>query len=141
MRKLTTAINKNNERIHIDSYNREDSEDKFFCPYCKEEVIPKQGNNKVWHFSHKGKSCNLKSIKENEKKSKEISLNDYMSKTINTSQYNFSKSNKFLCPFCHDTHLFENGVNWSGQEYICKKCFTTLTPEQVRCLMQRNQKN
>ena len=34
------------------------SKEKFYCPECKEEVILKLGNKRIWHFSHHpGSSC------------------------------------------------------------------------------------
>jgi transcription elongation factor Elf1 len=138
MRKLTTAIDKKGNRINIDNYNKQSDSKQFFCPYCKKEVIPKQGNNKIWHFSHKGKNCNLNELKQADNKTKDFSLNNYMNKTVSSTNYKFSHPKKFLCPLCNEVHLFDNGKLWSKEEYICKKCFLSLTPEQTRNLMRRN---
>lgn len=48
------ALNTNNELINI----RKASKNKqYFCPYCKSEMILKQGNIRKWHFAHKTDNC------------------------------------------------------------------------------------
>lgn len=45
------AFDANGKLVYIhDVVNREQ---KFFCPYCKHEMITKMGKVKDWHFAHK----------------------------------------------------------------------------------------
>lgn len=138
MRKLTVALNEKGEKIIIDNLFKEDLKGPYFCPICKTEVIPKQGNNKIWHFAHKFKDCEHGKLREEDKKTHNDSLGHFMQNTTSVNNYKFSEPTKFICPLCHETHSIQEGNKWSPKEYICKKCYKNITPEQTKMLMDRN---
>ena len=46
----------NNNIIHVkDTSNLEVQ--KYYCPYCNNEMITKRGNVRQWHFAHKTDKC------------------------------------------------------------------------------------
>lgn len=44
------AIDENNNKVHAFSA---DKTHKYYCPVCREEVTPRQGDINEWHFAHK----------------------------------------------------------------------------------------
>lgn len=40
----------------VDIQNTEDNK-KYYCPYCRKEMITKRGDIREWHFAHKEKAC------------------------------------------------------------------------------------
>ena len=138
MRKLFVAKDHEGKKIHIDSLHGMDSKDheKFFCPYCSREVIPRFGEQKERHFAHKDGSCgvelNSKNKDDKDKNSGEIKLdsfknNDHGAKADNTSRFKNAPDNgdrpdnpfynriitpKTLvrCRICGDNLRFENAV-------------------------------
>ena len=40
----------------VDIRNTEDNK-KYYCPYCRKEMITKRGNIREWHFAHKKEAC------------------------------------------------------------------------------------
>jgi len=138
MRKLTVALTENGKRIHIDNLNSRQNHEDLFCPYCKMELIPKQGNNKVWHFAHKGIECDWNNLRSEDKTTKNISLNNFAKATTNLDNYKFAKATKFICPICNNTHSLKEGHEWSKDEFICKRCYLNITPKQTKMLLDRN---
>ena len=49
---MLVALDRDEERVFItDAVKGE----KYYCPICGEEVVPKQGAVMSWHFAHKSK--------------------------------------------------------------------------------------
>lgn len=138
MRKLTVALTEKGERVHIDNFSKDTYDGALFCPHCKMEIIPKQGDNKIWHFAHKGMDCDFGNLKTEDKETHNDSLGAFMTKTTTLDNYKFAKATKFLCPICNETYPVIEGKEWSKEEYLCKKCFMHITPEQTKILMNRN---
>ena len=56
-RKLFYAKDCNGELVYIDKLKTEDKDKDYFCPKCSSKVLAKQGDKKIWHFSHIDKEC------------------------------------------------------------------------------------
>ncbi len=50
------ALDFSNNIINIKDVSNLNNQ-KYFCPYCKEEMITKCGKIRQWHFAHKTKKC------------------------------------------------------------------------------------
>lgn len=49
------AQDESGKMVNIKDAKGKDS--KFFCPNCKDEMIPRCGNKNAWHFAHKNAKC------------------------------------------------------------------------------------
>lgn len=87
------ALDKNDKYVHIDDVKRSDNK-QYFCPYCHDFMIPKQGNIRQWHFAHKTDKCSydnyLHSIAE-------IMIMDWFNnqESIILSMSNYEKCDKY----------------------------------------------
>jgi len=102
--------------VHIDKAKKETG---LLCPFCKRAVIPKQGEEKIWHFAHKGKSCLKSNAIDNEKSQK---LAGFITKTTDKIEVPEDPI-FFLCCKCFKKGRKEVGKKWNETEYICKDCF------------------
>lgn len=60
---LWFARDTNNKIIHIKEITENIKHNKYICPLCGSEVIPRQGEEMAWHFAHKDKSkCTTESM-------------------------------------------------------------------------------
>ena len=50
------AFDVNNNIIDIHNTDKI-CEQRYFCPYCHNEMIAKRGNIRQWHFAHKTEKC------------------------------------------------------------------------------------
>jgi predicted SprT family Zn-dependent metalloprotease len=123
-RELFYAMDSNGVKHHIDKLDKVEAKNsRFFCPHCKAMVVPKMGDQKIWHFAHKGEVCDFLR-KRDSVSTKSMSLSDFSKKTIAVDEFKFSKdSHLFECEICHDTTNKINGVKWQDNKYVCKKCF------------------
>lgn len=53
---LYFANDKDGKFITINEVNKEDKSQKYYCPLCGSELIPKMGSIQSWHFAHIDKS-------------------------------------------------------------------------------------
>ncbi|MCD8296312.1 MAG: hypothetical protein LUC88_01935 [Prevotella sp.] len=113
------AVTQNDQLVNIRSTHKEDG-NKYYCPYCKQEMIGKRGSKREWHFAHKVKPCSydkyLHSLAERR-------IKDWFNQNelidLNMSRYNTCDQN-FRCPFyCKDkcSSLIDN------KPYNLKKYF------------------
>lgn len=121
-RKLFYAIDVDGRKINIDSLNDESREIKLFCPFCKNEVIPKMGNQKIWHFAH----ISLCKIDE------DLTLDKFTDKTISIDDIKF-ETDKFTCGLCKFACDKSNGINFDGR-WICNECFKGKDAQTIRKL-------
>ena len=128
-RQLFQAINKNGKTVLIDKIKNTEEQtksNKYFCPYCKHEVIPKTGEKKVWHFAHKDEICEYLNIKKTDKLNNQ-KLDFSKEKTISLSELNIGDDcEDFLCNKCKERFRKEIGIKWDGNTYLCKDCFAKL---------------
>ncbi|MBT5023457.1 hypothetical protein HOK51_03905 [Candidatus Woesearchaeota archaeon] len=121
-RQLVIAKDKNGLDVNIDSISNS-KEDKYYCPYCKQEVIPRRGAKVVWHFAHKDCVCKYLNLKTGDDLSDStIEIDDI--KTVSVSEVEFeNKSRYFMCVRCKKKFNKEHGTKWDAKEYICRECF------------------
>jgi len=116
MRQMAYAKDLKGEYVSIDNAR---NTQRLFCPICNKEVVPKQGEDKIWHFAHKAGECGKTGNVNN------ADLNKYIIKT--TGNVIFEKDpNFFTCLRCRQTMRTSLGVKWGKEEYICKECFHLL---------------
>ena len=116
-RKLSYAL-LNDKLIYINDIDNSSS-NLFLCPNCNKEVIPKQGDKNVWHFSHKEKNCGYVGEKSNTK------LDNFITKTISEIIVP-SDPKYFSCVKCNKKTPKLLGVKWENNTFICKDCFRML---------------
>jgi hypothetical protein len=93
--KYQYAENSSGERVHISTVSIKDSsKEKYTCIGCKKEIIPRLGDIRVHHFSHKNDVHNC---------SKETYLHELGKKTFYETYLQCLKDNK---PFYMVTSLF-----------------------------------
>jgi len=141
-RKLSWAINEDGKKVFIDDIKEHELKQKFNCPHCFGEVIPKRGNIKVWHFSHKGEECDFvknPNIKHKDS-SQATSLSSFMTKSTTIDNFEFEDSDIFTCAICKKEENKENGKEWSMKVWICQNCFLHLTDEDMKQLQELESK-
>lgn len=129
MRKLFVALNNKGNKIHIDSIKDEENIEKnteniYFCPYCKKEVIQKLSDMKENHFAHKDGKCGIE-LKTYEKTTKEINLSDFSSNKSNDEnpfKKTMSSMSTVRCRICKDVLRIDNATKIKENIYLCKKC-------------------
>lgn len=135
-RNLNHAIDETGNNVHIDSLNPDDFKSsgklfhfKFFCPKCKQEVIPRFGHEKIWHFAHKERECFEDSI-EYQKKSHH-NFAEFAEKTVSVDEFvKQHDTDFFMCPICKRELKKEKGQKLSDFTYVCKSCYAQ-TPSSV----------
>ncbi len=133
-RQLYIAIDSKSNRVKIEDVDRVDCDvdgdngevnrsEKYFCPYCKQEVIPKMGNKKVWHFCHKGEVCEYLNIKKRDKLiDAELDFSDTRGALLSELDIG-SDCEDFMCVECKGRFSKKGGIRWKDNEYICRECF------------------
>src|SRR3989338_10739336 len=123
-RKLFYAKDKSGTIALIDRLKPGLLDNKFFCPHCSEEVIPKMGDFNVWHFAHKGRVCDALIEKKPQIEEKyEKKLFDYTDKFTTVIDSKFGPSKKFICKLCKKTYYKDDGIKWDESFFICKNCY------------------
>jgi predicted RNA-binding Zn-ribbon protein involved in translation (DUF1610 family) len=121
-RQLFVALDKDGRKVLVDDIDKQ-STDKFCCPYCKREVIPKQGEKNVWHFAHKEEVCEYLNIKSSDGLA-DAKLDFSSSPTRSMEGIELgSDSTQFLCVKCKKRFAKAGGIKWQGNEYVCRECF------------------
>ena len=123
-RKLFYALLLNGEKIKVEKVINK--KEKFFCPHCRERVVPKMGDNKQWHFSHLNSKCG--SLKKDDL-SRIKSLDNF--KTKEEATFTAADLDTFFCPFCKAVSRKENGVKVSESKHVCKNCFRNLPADRI----------
>jgi hypothetical protein len=124
-RKLFFAKDKEDNVVIIDRLKPGIINNKFSCPHCNEEVIPKMGDTNIWHFAHKGKVCDaLIDNKPDETPSK--NLFEFTDKYTDKIDIKLGNSKNFLCKVCKRTFSKESGIRWDDNDYICKECYLSM---------------
>ena len=123
-RELFCAVDSAGVRYNIDKLDKTEARNsKFFCPHCDAEVTPKMGEQKIWHFAHKGELCKYL-LRKDAVDSAPTTLGDFSEKTVSVKEFKFSKDpHLFECEKCHTTTNKINGVKWEGDSYICLSCY------------------
>jgi len=69
-------------------------------------------------------------------KEKAKGLLQFTDKTVSTNDYFKQKPNQegFQCAICRKYRKYIAGMKWREEIYMCKDCFKSLTPEQIRLL-------
>lgn len=109
---------------NVDKANKLEKANKeeFFCPHCSETVVPKMGEQKVWHFAHKDRPCKPSYSGEPDKSTdSKIDLDKFG--TTQTWKENTTVSPDFLCFKCKKRFMKQLGLKWEGNEYICRACY------------------
>jgi ribosomal protein L37AE/L43A len=139
-RKLFYAKTTDEVVLHIDSIDKELNEE-LFCPFCKEKVIPKQGDMKIWHFAHAGNPCSHSYDKLDSEMKRMMTDNKLVSDFVNTS-FSVSKlevpqdCKEFQCTLCFRIGNKDYGVAWKNNLYLCKTCFADLNGELPEKLLR-----
>ncbi|MFA6089029.1 MAG: competence protein CoiA family protein [Candidatus Woesearchaeota archaeon] len=137
-RTLSWAINSTGDKVFIDELKDKDFEAKYNCPHCFCEVIPRRGDKKIWHFSHKGEECEYVKKLKNTKKdtASNSSLSNFMTKgkTIDIKDMDFEDSDIFTCVLCKKEENKEKGTEWSKKVWICKNCYLHLSNDEMKKL-------
>ncbi|HII71757.1 TPA: hypothetical protein HA265_03305 [Candidatus Woesearchaeota archaeon] len=124
-RRLFIAVDVSGSRYHIDNIDKSIPA-RFMCPYCSQEVIPKQGEKNIWHFAHKDQVCEHL-LKMGIDDGENAKLDFKAQPSISVSDIDIgSSSSKFLCVKCKKTFNKEFGKKWDSTEYICNGCFNSL---------------
>jgi hypothetical protein len=114
MRKLFYALS-DGKRILVDRLT--DREKKFLCPHCRKPVIPKMGEEKVWHFAHVGEPCSFL----RKSGGKEGSLAGLP--TVELSAFAMpTDEGRFGCRVCRKTGKKEGAVK-VGDGWVCRECY------------------
>ncbi len=87
------ALDANNNIIDIRNTSKLDTQ-RYSCPYCKKDMIPKRGNIRQWHFAHKTDKCSYDKYLHY---IVEIMIINWFNreKTINLSMENYEKCYKY----------------------------------------------
>src|SRR3989338_7772249 len=107
-RKLFYARDINMNIVHVDRIK--EKEEIYYCPFCKELVIPRMGEKKVWHFAHVGQTCS--------KVAEELandSLQEFATEVSVISNIEVPQDcSTYLCPFCTKTGSKKYGIAWKA---------------------------
>lgn len=124
MAKYLYALNESGELVKIQDAAKRES--KFFCPYCRKEMIRKMGEKREWHYAH-----HIKIDKEDEDKHynnylhtlAEIKIMDWWN---SGEEIKMNLQYNEICP-CFKNCLSYNGNNnpfGLRQNNICKRNIT-----------------
>ena len=142
MRKLFIAKNSKGDKINIDdigqdnmpittgqncigSHAEADKEhDRFYCPYCNKEVIPRLGSLKEKHFAHKDGFCGVELDSYSGKaNAKTTTLSEFSGLEEDPfSRKKLSAGSLVRCSICKDNLRFENAIRIDEDKFICKRC-------------------
>lgn len=130
-RKLFYAKGVPKDLIHIDKLTKEQHEDMdYFCPFCGERVIPRLGEQKIWHFAHLGPPCNMSQKYEYDYKK----LDQFMKKkTISIDDVRVPQdSREYQCLVCNRIGSKRYGKRVAKNIYVCNDCFKLLSPQELQ---------
>ena len=124
-RKLGFARNEHGKTVSVESLKGAKA-GKYFCPNCGNEVVPKMGKEKVWHFSHKGKDCPIiyrpTVIEDDAYQDK--SLADFSDRQIAMEDFDITwDPNIITCLICKTSTNRILAVDLGKGRFVCKGCF------------------
>ena len=117
-RKLFYAFNANGEKYYIDKLNSLNKSQIFLCPFCKREVIPRMGDNVIWHFSHRDTEC-AKLTGDSDPEFRNIFSFSETTEPIKFTMDSLS----YQCPICKIVKPKELGVKFREGVHLCKECY------------------
>ena len=125
-RKLFYAKDNNQNIVHVDRIREKDG--KYFCPFCKCEVLPKMGTKKTWHFAHKNNEhkCEFNEVVESQL-IEEFKRNVNAVENIDVPQ----DCQNYMCPFCRNAGNKDYAVTWRSNIFICKSCFQDMNGQDL----------
>lgn len=142
-RKLFQAKDSNGYLHYIDNLDKKKirtDKTEFFCPHCRQGVMPRMGEKRVWHFAHIDKPCDkLTSQSDPEadgnKKTKDIW--SFTTKYKVGSDFKIDPDS-YQCEFCKKIKSKKYGIKWSEKIYLCKECYRQLDSDMIEQLQWKS---
>jgi len=123
-RKLFYAVDEKGQRVHIDRALRESV---YSCPKCKKQVVPRMGDEKIWHFSHIGEHCGIENDKSDDLSNE--SLDNFA--TEEPAKIEIGECDDYKCPICREIGKKKSAVKLGDRKYICRECFNNYPSDEI----------
>jgi len=141
-RELSMAKDESGSLVSIERL-KEQQAGRYFCPRCGNEVIPRQGSEKAWHFAHKEGRCGKTRNRMHEHgktgQSGSRPLEEYGEGTISQDELQPVADKGFrTCVRCRGGMSKERMQEVHPRTFLCRECYLSIDRKELDELVARH---